>query len=274
MCIVYRTKSGEVGLGEAVGLGSKLSEAIHWMDFLDKHRIFKYCTAIQIHFEGGEYFRDLFALNTMCNTVCKMKRQEQLVNVESIFPNQVSLKRASYLIDKYLIPNAEVQAKVDTFYNEHFKGRKVMGVHYRGSDKNIKEATRISYDKVLRNIMFYQQKFSLDTIFLMSDEGKFIEYMGNTSLKASLVCHPDSTYFDGGSWHTAHKSDEKSFLQHALMETLLLSKCDFIIKTTSALSAFSKMINPDIPTCFLFEGGMQRYLAYHKEILETSLPPV
>ena len=251
------------------GLGSRLCRIIYWMDFLKKFWILRHCVNIQFYFEGKDYFPDLLTLNTQR----KAKRKECIVSLESFFEDSMSLKKAARLINRYLTPSVEVQNKVDAFYDKHFKGRKVMGVHYRGSDKSIREANRISYDKVLENIRFYKQKFSLDAIFVMSDEKRFVDYLNNTSLKELIIHHPDSTYSDDGHWGAAIKSDGKFLLQNALMDCLLLSKCDFIIKTSSNLSAFSKMINPDIPTVFLHEGGENR-ITYELEIMETSLPPV
>jgi hypothetical protein len=155
-------------------------------------------------------------------------------------------KKAYELIKKYVHVKPHVQNIVDQFVESHFNGGPVIGVHYRGTDKYI-EAPRANYDLVDAMINEEIAKIQTDQfqIFVATDEQAFLDYM--------LERHPERVIFyedairstDGYAVHLKSKENYKKG-EDAVVDCLLLSKCDLLMKTSSNLSLCASYFNPDI----------------------------
>ena len=131
---------------------------------------------------------------------------------------------------------------------QNFTGKRMIGVHYRGTDK-ISEAPRVDYKDVLRKIMRYISENSLHDykIFVATDEQAFIDYL--ISIYGDLVCYNKAALCATiDNLTPIHFRNREHFKrgEEALIDALLLSKVDFLIRTCSNLSKFSIFLSPDL----------------------------
>jgi hypothetical protein len=151
---------------------------------------------------------------------------------------------ARRLIDKYIHLKPVVQQAIDKFSDEHFKGKYVITVHYRGTDK-FTEAPRVSYDMVLHTILMVVSglKNQNYVVFLATDEIDLVNYM--SICFGTKLCYQDNIRASGGviGLHCL-PIDMYQHQFEALTDMLLLSKGDHLIRTSSNLSKWSTWWNP------------------------------
>jgi len=135
-----------------------------------------------------------------------------------------------------------------------FDGTCTVGIHYRGTDKNrdLSQANPITHDDLFV-IMddFLENNKHIHNIYCCSDEqaiiDKIIEKYSNMSIYNYNQKRSDTdteAFFRKGQ--NVDKIEQHSMTIAALVDMIALSKCNTILKTSSALSAFSKIINPDL----------------------------
>jgi hypothetical protein len=143
------------------------------------------------------------------------------------------------LVRRFMRVAPDVCLHVEAFVRDQFSGRTVYGLHYRGTDKT-DEAPRIAYEFVLEQI----QNYDPDAFFVASDEAKFIDFM--VSHYPGRVVFGDAIRStDLSAAHLdARRSDGYRLGREALIDCLLLSSCDFLIRTESNLSKACRFFNP------------------------------
>jgi len=142
----------------------------------------------------------------------------------------------NYLVTKYIKVQPHIQVVIDNFANKNFANSFVIGIHYRGTDKWT-EAPRVPYEAVAAAIdsqidLLYGQNYK---IFVASDEAEFICYLNNKF--PGKVCSFDAT--------NKHRGDYQSG-EGALVDCILLSKTQILIRTSSSLSDVSSYFNPNL----------------------------
>lgn len=191
------------------------------------------------------------------------------------YNEKLNLKFTDKLIKKYFIVNTAILQAVDLFQSEHFQNKNVLGVHYRGTDKK-SEAKKISYQTVLNNINLYLEKFpETNCIFLSSDENSFINYIKKCNLNCPVIFNNDS--FRSSNDSPIHTSNNNLYEinKDAIVNCLLLSKCNALMKTASILSDLSKLFNPDIPIILLSKPYENYRFFPGKEFYDEVLfPPI
>jgi hypothetical protein len=153
------------------------------------------------------------------------------------------------LIDSYYPLNSEMSCYIDNFCDEHFRSKSVLGIHYRGTDK--REAPRISYKETLQEIRKALSCRSFDAIFISSDERDFPLFCRETITDIPVIWHEDSQRSSGKGIHITLAGDAYKKGFEALVNAVLLSRCDCLIKTASLLSAWSVLMNPTMPVYIL-----------------------
>lgn len=158
--------------------------------------------------------------------------------------------RAFYLLQKYVRLKKKVRKEVDSFYEKHFYGKYVIGIHHRGTDKFL-ESPLISYAHtlhVLNDVMslLSPEDLSRLKIYVATDEQEFLTHI--KSLYPSLVIHSDFVRSnDNTSLHGFSNHYESNYQKgkEALLDCLLLSKCKVLIyPSTSSLSIAATKFNP------------------------------
>ena len=169
------------------------------------------------------------------------------------------------LWSKYFAFKPFIRDEVDDFVADRFHGR-ILGIHYRGNNKvkgACPEATPISYEDM--DVLIEDYCGTPDkrphTIFVASDETDYIRHVQSRyGGRFDVVHRTDAArnerdaaipvYFAmaaarSGStpWSDA---DTVALGIDAICNALLLSRCDAVLKTASALSAWARILNPGL----------------------------
>jgi len=135
-----------------------------------------------------------------------------------------------------------------------------LGVHYRGTDKG-SEAKIMKYKDAVNMIAdFLTRRPYFTNIFITSDESNFtiilpieLEKKLNRSISISFLADPtrlNAGMHTTGSHHNPN-FDGRTKLKFAVVNMLILSRCAFVLRTASALSAFARVMRPDLPTLMM-----------------------
>lgn len=159
------------------------------------------------------------------------------------------------IIQKYIKPKKHIIEKVDQFVLENFSNKYVIGIHYRGTDKS-REAPKVAYKTVIDQIEhMLSANFPIDhtKIFIATDEMAFLEHAIDTW--GDLVCCTDSTR--STNQEAVHSSSNRSAYkvgEEAIIDMLLLSRCNTLVRCRSNLSLWSGYFNPWMPIVDLNKG--------------------
>jgi len=154
----------------------------------------------------------------------------------------------SNLIEKYVTLKPDIQKEIDEFYNENMKGRHVLGVHIRLTDKATHPAekkTIVSLENYKTEIRNYINLFPDAYIYLATDSTDYIKQL-NEEFGDKIIL-PDVLRSSGGA-SVHHHSQGNGYKKgkDVLMECLLLSKCDFLIKGVSNVSLCALFFNKEL----------------------------
>ena len=171
---------------------------------------------------------------------------------------QYDFALANRLFTRYFQLPDEVTDAVKEFLLP-YAGQRILGLHYRGTDKLIDSSQTYPVKaelmlSVARDLL--EKKGDIDLVFLASDEESFITKAGKNlpvpvisfqqqrktgRLKSIFGKKKHEPLFRG------HKSNENTKVGRlALIDSLLLSRCNYLLKCQSALSGWSKIWNPKL----------------------------
>lgn len=160
----------------------------------------------------------------------------------------LSKARIAELVNKYIHVKPEILKEVNEFVTQNFNGNYVIGIHYRGTDKS-GEAARISYENVSSAVNDFVNEHQIKDylVFVATDEEQFLSYMQN-AFEGKVV---SKDCLRSSNLNPVHYFNPKNVSPHnagkeALMDCLLLSKCNHLIRTSSCLSLVSTYFNPDL----------------------------
>ncbi len=160
-------------------------------------------------------------------------------------------RTAARLVERHVRLRPAIQQAVGSYVREHWHDTHVIGVHYRGTDK-IADARRVSYDEMETSIRGRIDPVASASwrIFLATDEHGFVEFMrarfGDRLLVRTMfrsvdgrpidICNADGNY-------------QKGF--DAVVDCLLLSRTDHVIRTSSNLGLCATLFNPQLTETLL-----------------------
>lgn len=156
--------------------------------------------------------------------------------------------RACPIVDKYIRVKPRILAKVDQFAEKYFADRPVLGLHLRGTDKG----TAMSPADLMRIVppeeyFPYIEDFTSAhgpcRIFAATDQAQFLDRLraryGERVVSYDAIRSSDrKNPFDVQDGHGYRKGEE------VLIDCLLLSRCDHLLKCTSAVGEFAQYFNP------------------------------
>lgn len=273
----YNTRSGVLGveIRSTVGLGAKLEWCLEIMAYCNDKGLlpqfrFSYPGAPQ----SADHFGPLFSIRG------SQARQARFVTISSIieldlgkdYDRVLTIGLAHDLINKYLVVREDVVSEVDDFCRGRFGNRRVVGVHYRGTDK-VQESPLVSYVMVRRNIEHYLELYpKTDCVFVATDDANFLDYVQNASLGPMIVWRGDSFRSrDGRSVHESADTDKYTMNRDALVNCLILSRCEALLKTASILSGWSKLFNPRLPVVMLSKPHQEHLWFPERALVGESL---
>jgi hypothetical protein len=179
------------------------------------------------------------------------KTIESLMTLKKLFAHEYTENECSLaneLFFEYFDISPEILYTV-ALYEKKLIG-KTLGIHFRGTDKiKSDEADYISKDMVINNIFNYlKSNTTYTTILIISDESEFIDKMLDifSNKDYNIVCTNAKKSFDSNYPIHYQANCNIEFAKEAMVDSLILSKCDYVIKTSSCLSDWIKIWNPTI----------------------------
>lgn len=164
---------------------------------------------------------------------------------------RIKLREAHALFDRYVGIRREILDEVDARAAQMFAGKIVLGLHYRGTDKWM-EAPRTTFEDARNKVaLLLRHTPGIEMIFVASDEADFIEFIRAEPLGVPLVWSEDHEVTRGMRPLFVADGNRYRRGREALVTSLLLARCDYCIKTSSYLSAWSKVFNPQLPVAML-----------------------
>jgi len=173
------------------------------------------------------------------------------------FNFQSDFALANRLFTKYFRLPDEVISTVDQFLLP-YAGKRILGLHYRGTDKLVdkSQTNPVTAELMLcvaRDLL--EKKGEIDLVFLASDEESFLAKARKVlpvpvisfqqRLKSSRLRTPKMKSHEAPfRGHNENKNTEIG--RFALIDSLLLSRCHYLLKCQSALSGWSKIWNPEL----------------------------
>lgn len=121
---------------------------------------------------------------------------------------------------------------------------RTLGVHYRGTDKlaadwDTNPVGRADMVAIVRD--FLRRRPELDRVFVATDDDRFADGLrGELGLEVVDLGPVGFHKADGERSEGLAKADR------ALLDCVALSRCRAVLKTSSALSGFAKVLNPDL----------------------------
>jgi Nodulation protein Z (NodZ) len=159
-----------------------------------------------------------------------------------------TIESTSELVSRNMPLKKEIRNQLDGFCREHFDNEKVLGIHYRGTDKT-DEAPRVSWKLMHDTVSNYLQANSeVARIFVASDEPLFEDYIKDSFTFLQVIA--STSGFEANYKADLGTANYKKG-EEALLDCLLLSRCSALIRTTSFLSAWASIFNPALPIVVL-----------------------
>lgn len=159
----------------------------------------------------------------------------------------LQLRSASDLFFAHYRVAPVITREVESICRTQDIGKSTLGAHFRGTDKKL-EAIPVSWRDFCRMVeSTLADNPHLTNIFISSDEPAFLEYFAAWPFRKPVKVAPAKLLARGGA--PVHFSGYPGLEigREALVSSLLLANCGFLIKTPSYLSAWSKIFKPSLP---------------------------
>ena len=192
----------------------------------------------------GDIFPNLLHYNSEYINPNEIKSKIKLFDVRNKknYPQYTigdDFSRLNQLFFKYFT----IPKELDTIA-ENYNLNNSLGIHFRGTDKtsdtNMNDPITINEFYII--IDSFITNNNITNIFIATDEQNTVEYLKN---KYTYINFVTSRNFNKNIFWRKNK-DVISNGQEAMIDMLCLSKCKIVLKVSSALSAFSKIINPNL----------------------------
>lgn len=159
---------------------------------------------------------------------------------------KLSKDRLVELQRKYIKIKPAILQKVDNFIMDKFQDNFVIGIHFRGTDK-FSEATHVSYERVAKEVEDFIKRndFKKPVLFIATDEQAFLDYM-QQQFPGKIIAQDCCRSQDGNKIHV-HNPKPYEHGKEAVIDCLILSRCNVLFRTSSNLSLWSTYFNPDLP---------------------------
>ena len=154
----------------------------------------------------------------------------------------------------------DISLFVNNFFVDNFKNTKVLGVHIRYNDHTDKK----SIDYHIKRIRHVLSKNKIDKIFIASDTicciNDIIEAFKNIDIIYLKNIERVTSYNDNRGQHDRINTETEihnnrkyhNYLcgKEAIMDVLLLAKCNYLLKSKSALTDAAIVLNENIEKVF------------------------
>lgn len=158
------------------------------------------------------------------------------------FSDTQERKKASEIIEKRLHLSLEITDRIKKFQTDFFEGKKILGVHKRGTDIVIHHGKK-DINKYFELIDQVIKEY--DAIYLASDDKQSVDFFKEKYDNVINTSYSTSSDCDLPNFKTPGIERHKMGIE-AIIDSYLLSKTDLLIRPNSNLSNFSLLLNPEL----------------------------
>ena len=171
------------------------------------------------------------------------KTKTKLCHLRSLKPQYVvgdNFHQLHQLFFKYFKIPSDLEKKAASF-----ELKNSLGIHFRGTDKttDTKMNTSISKEDFYEIFDSYIKKKPFKSVFLATDEKDVYTFLNTKYPNIEIKL---SREFGNQSIFWKHNSNPAKNAKEAMIDMLCLSKCKTVLKVSSALSSFAKLVNPNL----------------------------
>ncbi len=181
----------------------------------------------------------------------------QIASLETVQWYAMRRKEGVELVRKYVRVKPHVTSKVDDFYEREMKDTPVLGVHIRGTDKGFDRNGRLyGFPDYLARIVPPEEYWAIADEFIEAypDCKIFVATDQQQSLEAFRHRYPNRVLAYGDTRSTTtqnsmHVQDGKNYQkgEDVLIDCLLLSRTDFLLRCQSNVGEVAAYFNPNLP---------------------------
>jgi hypothetical protein len=218
----------------------------------------------------GSIFPTLLEYNSYFTDSDLVTSRVNLFSIRNMTPQYV-LGDDFFALNKLFLKFFHIPVKFEKII-EQYNLSNFLGIHFRGTDKTVDTSMNnpVSVNEFYIILDSYLKFNShINNIFLATDEAKVFSYLKS---KYGHIHFLTSRNFEGDLYFRNNK-DIASNGSEAMIDMLCLSKCDTVLKVSSALSAFSKVINPDLKIYRLNASRMFTDIPYFADAYIPLLEP-
>lgn len=171
---------------------------------------------------------------------------ESLAHIKQVYPDKALRCRMNNLISNYIKIKEPTLNKVEQFYQKHLKDNFTVSIHLRGTDKHY-EVKPVSIDQIFDEA----NKYAPCQFYIATDEERLLQE-AQKKLKGNVIsynCFRASSNSQSGVHYVSDYPIDRSRAllgEEALIDCLLLSRCNLMIHTWSNLSISALLFNPEI----------------------------
>ena len=251
-----------VNIDSRMGLGASLSWSVGVLGYCEEQNLLPrllFTNPLYATVPGEDWLERYFRRKEM---LCELDPDLALPRQRYLSPNvnlmrrlrptfgRLTLKKSRSLFLEALSFRDELTEEVDEFCRTTGVGPSTVAVHYRGTDKHF-EATRPEWAEIARAVekLLPAQK---PQIFVATDEPDFLTFMKARFGAEAVIDLDCQEIFSGLPAHYSQGNPDIK-AREALKTILILSRCGFLVRTRSHLSAWAKILRPELPTFVLGE---------------------
>jgi hypothetical protein len=257
LLVRYRSRKGVYAIdldSDWLGLGARIVKTLEILLYCEENGL---QPLVRYNYRekrkaGEDYFGELFCYKLADKKTRSTAHFTSIKDIDELgwtedYNKKLELRSARSLFDKYFSVKPEIMAEVERFSHEHFGGKKVLSVHYRGTDK-AGEAPLVAKEQLFQRIKkVLDERTYLEIIFLSTDDEAIIHFLRSSDLRAPVLFRQDAVRSsDGEQFHRKKEISKSVVNRDAIVNMLILSGCDFLVKTASILSDCSVIFNPVI----------------------------
>ncbi len=150
------------------------------------------------------------------------------------------------LIQKYIKIKPIIAEKIDSFYAKNMLGKKTIGIHLRGTDKNLEIESEATITTICNQANTLAQTMPGCQFLVATDEEALLQE-AITLLNGPVVYYDSYRSLNGEPIHDSEHSYNMAKLgEEVLIEVSLLARCDAFIHTRSNVSTAVLLFNPEL----------------------------
>jgi hypothetical protein len=239
---VVRAKEPQaIDLSIKCGMGALICHALRLHDWLEANRVqANVCCRSPLYSSGEDAWAEFFVKPADQPGAVQIGEftAERLVRIAA--PRHLSLARAETLMARYFQPRPALEDAVDRACD----GDRAfdLSVHFRGTDKHLVSG-RIEHERMIEAMRPHIGR----RVFLATDEPGFARLARETWPGVEFVSYDLGQVPEGRPRHFAALEPRDKALE-ALVNIYLLAAAPVCVRTSSYLSAVSKVANPRLRT--------------------------